>query len=71
MMVTSTGYAEGMMINIQEVSIGPVSFQGVEFIAFDIPQVVGYDVVLGQNLLKRLKIEIDYSARKLSIQKVS
>jgi predicted aspartyl protease len=68
-MVTTNGYVEGMMINLQEVAVGPISFSGVDFIAFDIPQVCGYDVILGQSLLQHLKVEIDYSARKIRIEK--
>ena len=45
-----------------------MSFQKVDFVAFDIPQVTGFDVVLGRSLLQFMKLEFDYSVGRLRME---
>ena len=73
MLASSIGYPEGMMIMMQQVEIGDLKIDGVQFISFDLPQVIGFDVVLGRNLFLRgsLSIEFDYQLAKLRISQKS
>lgn len=65
------GYGKAALIKLAEVEIGMMSFKNVDFLAYDIPQVAGFDVVLGQNLLRFLKLEFDYSKSQLRMEKIS
>lgn len=51
-----------------QVQIGTVSFKNIQFVAFDIPQVTRFDVVLGRSLLQHTKVELDYSLSHLSME---
>jgi predicted aspartyl protease len=63
------GYGQGISIKVERVDVGQDSFQGVEFLALDIPQVTGFDVVLGTSLLKFLKVRIDYPAKLIELER--
>jgi len=63
--VTFDGFWEGMLISIKEVSIGGLSKQNVDFIAYDIPQVARFDVLLGRSFLESSKLSIDYAASSI------
>jgi hypothetical protein len=69
LVATSTGYAQGMMIIMQEVKIGSIEVKDVPFLALDISQVVSFDVVLGRNFFQKglLRIEHDFVARSLTL----
>lgn len=59
--VTFPGFWEGTLITVKEVSAGGASLPNVDFIAYDIPQVSGFDVVLGRSFLAPSRLRIDYS----------
>lgn len=63
-----SGYGKALAIEMAEVELGTMSFKKVRFVAFDLPQVTGYDVVLGRSLLKFTRFEIDYSTAQLRIE---
>lgn len=55
------GYWEGRLISMKEVTIGRMSRVNVDFIAYDVPQVAGFDVILGMSFRASSGIAIDYS----------
>jgi len=61
------GYGKAALIEMAEVMLGGMSFRRVDFVAFDLPQVTRFDVVIGRSLLKSTKLEIDYLAGRLRI----
>jgi len=65
--VTPAGYDKAPLIKIAQVDIGRLTFRDVEFLAFDLPQVCGYDVLLGRSLLRFLKFEVDYASSLLRV----
>jgi predicted aspartyl protease len=65
--VTHNGYDKAPLIKMAQVDIGKLAFKGVEFLAFDLPQVSGFDVVFGRSLLQFLRLEIDYVSGLLRI----
>ena len=69
--VTHIGYDKAPLIKMAQVDVGQLSFRDVEFLAFDLPQVCGFDVVFGRSLLKFLRLEIDYGSGLLGIGKRS
>ena len=66
---THNGYGQAASIRMAKVEIGRQSFENIEFLAFDLPQVTGFDVVLGGSLLKFLSLRIDYPSGRLEITK--
>jgi predicted aspartyl protease len=70
-LASSTGYAEGMMIILEQVEIGELSINAVPFLGLDLPQATGFDVVLGRNLFVKalLKIELDFASSNIRISK--
>ena len=66
--VTYDGFWEGMLITIKEVAIGSLSVADVDFIAYDLPQVSGFDVVLGRSFLATTGIQIDYSTGTVRVR---
>lgn len=66
--VTYDGFWEGMLITMKEVAIGSLSVADVDFIAYDLPQVSGFDVVLGRTFLSGSGIQLDYSSGVMKIQ---
>jgi predicted aspartyl protease len=64
------GYCNVAMIEMLQVEIGAMSFRGIDFAAFDIPQVTGFDVMLGQSLLQFMKLEFDYSVGQLRMEEI-
>jgi predicted aspartyl protease len=66
---TGNGLSEGPVIKIVEASVGPISLQQVDFIAFDMNQQTGCDVVLGKSFLQTLRFSIDYRNKKFSLEK--
>lgn len=68
--VTFNGYWEGMLISVKEVAVGAVSRANVDFIAFDLPQVAAFDVILGRSFLSSSSAAIDYAASEIRIGEV-
>ncbi len=66
---SADGYGKAALIGMTEVSIGGITFANVDFLAFDLPQVLRYDVVIGQSLLRSTRLSIDYSAKILSLER--
>ena len=65
-----TGYSQAALLALKRVDLGAdVAFQNIDFLAIDIPQPCGFDVVLGRSLLFKTKIEMDYSQKKIKITK--
>lgn len=66
---TNDGYSQAMLIKIEEVSLGESTLNNVDFLAFDLQQVTGFDVVIGHNFLSRLSatVEIDYDKKEMKI----
>lgn len=65
--VTYDGFWEGMLISMREVAIGAVSRSNVDFIAYDIPQISRFDVILGKSFLSSSKVVIDYANNTVRI----
>ena len=66
--VTYGGFWEGMLITVKEVSIGDLSVADVDFIAYDLPQVTGFDVILGRSFLAASGIQVDYSTGTVRVR---
>lgn len=68
-LATSNGYIDGMMIFVEQVQIGDLKIAKVPFLAFDIPQVTGYDVVLGRTFFNKglLRMELDFTSANLKL----
>ena len=64
-------YGRGTLIKMVRVDIGNISVEDVEFMAFDLLQTVGYDVVLGRSLLRHMRLELDFAAGRLRMEKVT
>jgi len=64
---SADGYGKAALIEMAEVTLGGMSFPRVDFVAFDLPQVTRFDVVIGRSLLKETRLEIDYPAGRLRI----
>ena len=64
-------YGRGTVIKIPRVDIGSVSAKDVEFLAFDLLQTLGFDVVLGRSLLWQMRLELDFGARRMRMEKVA
>ena len=65
--VGSSSMLQGAKIALH-VLIGSFAIDGVEFIAYDLPQGACYDVVLGASLLKHFKTSVDYTAHTLTME---
>ena len=65
---TYNGYGKAISIVMAQVELGRMSFKKVEFLALDIPQVTGFDVILGRSLLQFMKLEFDYPRATLRIE---
>ena len=66
---THGGFCNGALLQIEPVDVGTMTFRGIDFIAFDIPQVTRLDVVLGWSLLRHMKLEVDYPSARLRMEK--
>jgi len=66
-MVAPNGFATGIQIKMDEVQVGNIKVNDVDFVAFDLPQAGGVDLVIGRSLLRFLNVEVDYSAKRLKI----
>jgi predicted aspartyl protease len=64
---TFAGYLDAPLIRVDEVSLGGQVFRNVEFLAYDLPQEAGFDVVLGASLLSRAKVKLDMSSLAVSL----
>ena len=66
---TNNGYSQAMLIKIAKVSLGESSLNNVDFLALDLQQVTGYDVIIGRDFLFRLGafLEIDYDEKKMKV----
>ena len=62
------GYGKAPIIDMSEVKIGGMAFRNVDFVAFDIPQITRFDVVLGRSLLLLTKLEVDFSTGILKLR---
>ena len=65
--VTHLGFGKAPLIKMTEVALGPLTFGEVEFLAFDIPQACGFDVVFGRSLLRQIRFEVDFSKGLLKL----
>jgi hypothetical protein len=63
-------YGRGTVIKMPQVDVGNVSVRDVDFLAFDLLQSLGYDVVLGRSLLQHMRLELDFPAGRLRMEKV-
>ena len=64
-------FGRGTLIKMAQVDVGSISVKDVEFLAFDLLQTVGYDVILGRSLLRHLRLELDFVAGRLRMEKVA
>jgi predicted aspartyl protease len=64
------GYGKVALIEMDQVDLGSMSFRKVDFVAFDLPQASGFDVILGRSLLRFMKLEFDYSLGKLRMEEM-
>lgn len=67
--ITYDGYWEGLLISMKEVALGGLSRPNVDFIAYDLPQHAGFDVVLGISFLASSGLVIDYKSRALRVER--
>jgi hypothetical protein len=69
-LVSSTGFAEGMMILMAQVEVGELKVESLPFLALDLPQVVGFDVVIGRNFFLKasVRVEMDFPAGKIRME---
>jgi predicted aspartyl protease len=51
--VSATGFEKGSLVVVDRVSVGESSVEGLECIAYDLPQESGVDLILGLNFLSR------------------
>ena len=65
------GDGQAALIKLAEVRLGDASFEDVEFLAVDLPQITTFDVVLGWSLLKSTKLEIDYANHSILLGEAS
>jgi predicted aspartyl protease len=65
--VTHLGFGKAPLIKIKEVALGRLTFGDVDFLAFDLPQACGFDVVFGRSLLHRVGLEVDFSKGMLRL----
>jgi hypothetical protein len=65
--VTFDGFWEGSLISMKEIAVGSVSTPNVDFIAYDIPQIAGFDVILGRSFLAPSRVVIDYEVKAVRI----
>ena len=70
-LVTGGGFNKTVIFEVGSVEIGGLSFERVEFAAVDLPQQVGFEAVIGQSLLKRSSLTIDWEHRLLRLSKVN
>ncbi len=64
---TFAGYVDAPLVRVDEVSLGGQTFRNVEFLAFDLPQEAGFDVVIGASLLSKAKAKLDMSSFAVSL----
>jgi predicted aspartyl protease len=63
------GYTQSMLIKMKQVWVGGIESEEVDFLAFDLPQSICYDAILGKSFLKAagVKLEMDYAKKELRI----
>ena len=64
------GCLRAVTIKMAQVDLGSASFRNVDFVAIDLPQVTGFDVILGRNLLRFMKLEFDFSVGHLRVEDI-
>ncbi|MDG6995647.1 MAG: hypothetical protein JRN52_06975 [Nitrososphaerota archaeon] len=64
-----SGYARGVSLKMLEVDIAGTTFKDVEFVAVDILQAAGFDVVIGKSLLQNTKLQLDYGSHQMTLEK--
>lgn len=70
-LLTGGGFNRTVVFEVGSVEIGGLSFERVEFAAVDLPQEVGFEAVIGQSLLKRASVTLDWEHRVLRLTKAS
>jgi predicted aspartyl protease len=70
-LVSSAGFSQGMLIKIEELSLGTLRVKDVDFLAFDLPQAVCYDSILGRTFFQAsgTRLELDYSRLTMKLTK--
>ncbi len=56
------GYRKALAVRMAQVENGATPFRNVDFLAVDIPQVTGFDAVLGRCPLRFTKLETGHPA---------
>lgn len=64
-----TGYGRGTLIKVAQVDVGPISVKETEFLAFDLLQTVGIDVVFGRSLLRQMRVDFDFVSGRLRLER--
>ena len=64
---TFAGYIDAPLLRVEEVSLRGQAFKEVEFLAYDLPQELGFDVVIGASLLSQAGARLDMSSMRLSL----
>jgi len=65
-----TGYGRGTAIKMTRVDLGAISFMDVDFVAYDIMQTLGFDLVLGRNLLRETRFGQDFASGTFRLERV-
>jgi hypothetical protein len=68
MSTTYSGYINAPLVVIDEVRLGNLSFENVDFIAHDLPQETRFDLILGRSVFRKATVEIDYQSKTLEIE---
>ncbi|MEM0506913.1 MAG: hypothetical protein QXW58_06640 [Thermosphaera sp.] len=66
--ITFTGIDYAPLIRVDEIRIGNVRARDVEFLAYDLPRESGFDVIVGQNILARCGMILNYSKGVIEIE---
>jgi hypothetical protein len=65
-----TGYARGTAIKMARVDLGTISFADVDFLAYDIMQTIGFDVVLGRSALRETRLGQDFVSGTFRLERL-
>ena len=65
---TAAGIIEAPLFTLPEVTVGDLSAKMVGTLAYDLPDVIRIDAVLGETFLINFKVTFDYRGRQLRLE---
>lgn len=66
--VSSSGKEQGYLIKIHKFSFHKIEFENWIIDAFDLPEDTGIDCLIGNDILSRYKVKIDYENEMLELE---